>query len=79
MADDWSIEESAVVVGPEVQDIKLFGKWSADEVQVGDISLTVSIYKVCTFTVTSYNISHVLLISLVLLKSMQSPVETLGL
>ena len=44
MADDWSIEESQVVVGPEVQDIKLFGKWSADEVQVGDISLTVSIY-----------------------------------
>jgi hypothetical protein len=79
MADDWSVEESAVVVGPEVQDIKLFGKWSADEVQVGDISLTVSIYKVCTFTVTSYNISHVLLISLVLLKSMQSPVETSGL
>ncbi|WP_395241783.1 hypothetical protein, partial [Salmonella sp. s51933] len=35
-----SIEESPVVVGPEVQDIKLFGKWSADEVQVGDISLT---------------------------------------
>lgn len=46
MADDWSIEESQVVVGPEVQDIKLFGKWSADEVQVGDISLTVGIYKI---------------------------------
>lgn len=46
MADDWSIEESQVVVGPEVQDIKLFGKWSADEVQVGDISLTVGIYEI---------------------------------
>lgn len=46
MADDWSIEESQVVVGPDVQDIKLFGKWSADEVQVGDISLTVGIYKI---------------------------------
>jgi hypothetical protein len=45
MADDWTIEDSPVVVGPEVQDIKLFGKWSADEVQVGDISLTVSIFK----------------------------------
>lgn len=41
MADDWAVEESPVVVGPEVQDIKLFGKWSADEVQVADISLTV--------------------------------------
>ena len=42
MAENWSMEETPVVVGPEVQDIKLFGKWSADEVQVGDISLTVS-------------------------------------
>ena len=44
MSDDWTVEESQVVVGPEVQDIKLFGKWSADEVQVGDISLTVSVH-----------------------------------
>ena len=44
MSDDWTVEESQVVVGPEVQDIKLFGKWSADEVQVGDISLTVSLH-----------------------------------
>ena len=54
MADDWSIEESAVVVGPEVQDIKLFGKWSADEVQVGDISLTVSIYLKSSKSSTHY-------------------------
>lgn len=56
MADDWSMEEneSPVVVGPELQDIKLFGKWSADEVQVGDISLTVCVYRslVC---ISSYN------------------------
>lgn len=59
MADDWTIEESQVVVGPEVQDIKLFGKWSADEVQVGDISLTVSTYFlsrfVCSFNATPYS------------------------
>ena len=42
MSEDWAVDESQVVVGPEAQDIKLFGKWSADEVQVGDISLTVS-------------------------------------
>lgn len=41
MADDWAIDDSQVVVGPEAQDIKLFGKWSSDDVQVGDISLTV--------------------------------------
>ena len=43
MADDWGVDESPVVVAPEVQDIKLFGKWSTDDVQVSDISLTVSI------------------------------------
>ena len=45
MAENWSMDETPVVVGPEVQDIKLFGKWSADEVQVGDISLTVSMHE----------------------------------
>lgn len=44
MSDEWGVEESTVVVvAPEVQDIKLFGKWSTDDVQVSDISLTVSI------------------------------------
>ena len=44
MADDWGVDESSpVVVAPEVQDIKLFGKWSTDDVQVSDISLTVSV------------------------------------
>ena len=34
--DDWGVDESPVVVSPEVQDIKLFGKWSTDDVQVSD-------------------------------------------
>lgn len=44
MAEDWGAADEAapVVVAPEVQDIKLFGKWSTDDVQVSDISLTVS-------------------------------------
>lgn len=40
MADDWRVDETPIVVAPEVQDIKLFGKWSTDDVQVSDISLT---------------------------------------
>merc|ERR1711907_47483 len=44
MEDDWGFEESGggEVGGTtiEVQDIKLFGKWNPDEVQVSDISLT---------------------------------------
>ena len=36
--ENW---DDAPVVA-EVPEIKLFGKWSADEVQVSDISLTVS-------------------------------------
>ena len=53
MSDEWGAEESpVVVVAPEVQDIKLFGKWSTDDVQVSDISLTVSIiFLVITFKV----------------------------
>ena len=39
-AENW---DDAPVVA-EVPEIKLFGKWSADEVQVSDISLTVSKY-----------------------------------
>lgn len=46
MAEDWGAVDDAapVVVAPEVQDIKLFGKWSTDDVQVSDISLTVSAF-----------------------------------
>ena len=44
MGDEWGADETAadqyaVVAAPE---IKLFGKWSTDDVQVSDISLTVS-------------------------------------
>ena len=50
MSDEWGVEESPVVVAPEVQDIKLFGKWSTDDVQVSDISLTVSVtFYIITF------------------------------
>ena len=48
--DDWGVDESPVVVSPEVQDIKLFAKWSTDDVQVSDISLTVSVtFYIITF------------------------------
>merc|ERR1712096_414791 len=44
MADDWDVEvEAGGELGGttiEVQDIKLFGKWNPDDVQVSDISLT---------------------------------------
>merc|ERR1711976_798658 len=42
MSEDWGLEiEDDVVATPiEVQDIKLFGKWNPDDVQVSDISLT---------------------------------------
>ena len=49
MSEEWgtatdepvvAAEQFAVVTTPE---IKLFGKWSTDDVQVSDISLTVSL------------------------------------
>lgn len=57
MAEDWGAVDDAapVVVAPEVQDIKLFGKWSTDDVQVSDISLTVSAF------IHYYNLSFVAL------------------
>ena len=55
MGDEWGADEPiaaqaeqyAVVAAPE---IKLFGKWSTDDVQVSDISLTVSMF-CCSSTV----------------------------
>ena len=40
MTESW--DEPAPTTA-ELPEIKLFGKWSSDEVQVSDISLTVSI------------------------------------
>ena len=40
MADDWG---DAIPVEPPTVEIKLFGKWSSDEVHVNDISLTVCV------------------------------------
>lgn len=37
------IETAAPVVTAELPDIKLFGRWSCDDVQVSDMSLQVSI------------------------------------
>ena len=42
MSDDWGVDDTPTVLAPQAQDIKLFGKWSTDDVQVSDISLTVS-------------------------------------
>ena len=46
MADDWSeepqdapIEEAPATVMAELPEIKLFGKWSCEDVQVPDMSL----------------------------------------
>ena len=42
MEDDWGMPDSGaeVVDTTTIEDIKLFGKWNPDEVQVSDISLT---------------------------------------
>ena len=42
MADAWD-ESSAPAVAEVAVEVKLFNRWSADDVQVNDISLTVSI------------------------------------
>ena len=39
---DWGDDTGADAAVPEVHDVKLFGKWSSDEVQVKEISLQVS-------------------------------------
>ena len=42
----WDEEETSVPADAiEVQEIKLFGKWNPSDVQVSDISLTVSYQK----------------------------------
>ena len=43
MSEDWGTDDTPTVLAPQAQDIKLFGKWSTDDVQVSDISLTVSV------------------------------------
>lgn len=57
MAEDWgAVDDAPVVSAPEVPDIKLFGKWSTEDVQVSDISLTVSImgYSHCNLSTNPY-------------------------
>jgi small subunit ribosomal protein S5e len=47
MAENWDSEDAPAVGGgaavavAELPEVKLFGKWSTDDVQVSDISLTV--------------------------------------
>ena len=50
MADNWDDNDAAPavtkgvsVITPEMPEIKLFGKWSLDEVQLSDMSLSVSV------------------------------------
>merc|ERR1712034_238002 len=38
--EEWGGDEATAPTTIEVQDIKLFGRWNPDEVQVSDISLT---------------------------------------
>jgi hypothetical protein len=45
MAEEWS-ESPAVGGAAEPLEIKLFGRWSSSDVQVSDISLTVSERKI---------------------------------
>lgn len=44
MTEEWS-ESPAVGGASEPLEIKLFGRWSSSDVQVSDISLTVSAIK----------------------------------
>lgn len=47
MAEDWSDEVQTAVIAPkiaELPEIKLFGRWNCDDVQVSDMSLQVNIY-----------------------------------
>lgn len=64
--EDWAAEvaePTANVV--EMPEVKLFGKWSTDEVQVGDISLQdyiackVKCYRVKTTNFIGFPLSHV--------------------
>lgn len=44
--EDWDAETQSGGLGvaaPELPEIKLFGRWTSDDVQVNDMSLTVSI------------------------------------
>lgn len=50
MAENW--DEAAPAV--ELPEIKLFGKWSSDDVQVNDISLTVSSWVLCRMVWMTY-------------------------
>lgn len=49
MAEDWdgsapvATTTIAPIVSQEPSDIKLFGRWSSSDIEVNDISLTVSI------------------------------------
>ena len=42
MAENW--DEPAAAQVAELPEIKLFGKWSSEDVQVADISLAVSLH-----------------------------------
>jgi len=64
MGDDWGVDVAEDVQGyiepainvVEIPEVKLFGKWSTDEVQVGDISL--QDYIACKVRSALHHYSH---------------------
>lgn len=42
--EDAPVEEEDFVVAPGVSEVKLFGKWSFDDIEIRDISLVVGTY-----------------------------------
>jgi hypothetical protein len=48
MGDNWNDDRSGIETDlnvVEIQEVKLFGKWSCDEINVSDMSLQVNLIK----------------------------------
>lgn len=58
MADDGHEEQAVVVAAPppmaELPEIKLFGRWSCDDVQISDMSLQVSCFGALQYSAGYY-------------------------
>lgn len=70
VADDFVEEVAPVSLPPtaELPEIKLFGRWSCDDVQVSDMSLQVSMHTVyiCGMHMPAGKVEHVLINRLML-------------
>lgn len=66
MAEDFeTFDDIATAVAPavaELPEIKLFGRWSCDDVQVSDMSLQVSLLQLYHFANWNINIAYVMII-----------------